>query len=266
MKRIEFIGASGVGKTTLFKSLLKERNFNDSWLTPEEARINVVKGLSHSQISSKRKLIKYYLIRFNLFQGKHKAYALDVLKQYEKEVFDNVLKDYNCLLQLKLDSLVNNDNIEPYRKARSVEFYLKVLMHDVAFLDYFNVNDIIVYHDGIIHNNSGITKLNDIKANQKYDKLYEKILPTGIICCKLSLDENYRRRKHRIATNKNRGTFIERGLSDEDLYDLCKRSLDSVERKAETLKSFGIPVLDINTAVNHKYNALMILEFIKEIM
>jgi len=265
MKRIEFIGASGVGKTTLFNTVLANRTIIDNWITPEEARVKIVKSLSERILIDKRS-IKIVCIKANIFKKKHASWATGILQKYENKVFKFCLSDYNCLVDFLFTGLNNNIQLEPIRKAKFIEFYYKILVRDIGLLDYFNVNDTIVYHDGIIHNNSGIQNYSDYNEKVcKKPKVSNKINPIGVIYCKLSLDDNFNRRKHRIANSKNKGTIVERNLNDKELYDLCERSLASTERKANVMKSAGIPVLVIDTSLNTQENVNQIFRFIRDV-
>ena len=261
MNRIEFIGASGVGKTTLFNMILAKRIENDRWLTPEEARVRIIRSMNPGSIKISRQSIKAFLLNKKIFTSKHINWSISILKKYEEEIFDSCLSDYNPLIDLLISDLANDAQLEAKMKTRIIQYYMGILMWDVVILDFFNINDVIIYHDGIIHNNKGT-------CNYKYylekvcskPSIRKRINPVGIVYCKISLDDNFNNRKQRIAEGK--GTFIERALNDKELLCSCRQELILAESQANVMEKVGIPSIKVDMSLNNSKNAKQILQFI----
>ncbi len=60
MKRIEFVGGSGVRKTTPLKDNIKLKNVRDCWITVEEVRRNLAKTVKPKR--ELHKLFQLYLL------------------------------------------------------------------------------------------------------------------------------------------------------------------------------------------------------------
>lgn len=214
-QHVEFIGVSGVGKTTLFRKIISILPINSrSWRTPKEALKEV-----NSKIKNEYKV--------NMDVG-----------NFKKIIHDTSLQNYDYLMRLRIEKQ-SFDNC--LKAAKMISFYYERLMWEAAVFDYFNYHNFIVHHDGIIHN------IGSISPDTNNNDLQEILTAYGvnaIVYCTLSADEAFSRRKKRIKDSK--GTFIERDLSDHDLMTKCQNSVESARKKAETLRDAGIPIIEIN--------------------
>ena len=261
MNRIEFLGASGVGKTYLFNQVLSKRTEHNQWITPGEARVQIVKNLKHRYRFDAQSL-KIALVKTGLFKKNHDGFTKSILKKYENRI--SFYSDYNGLIDSLLQTLISNVNREAIKTLRMIKYYYQILFNDVAVLDYFDINQTIVYHDGIIHNNAGI---NDLTKYQKIicvdPYIYNIITPKGVVYCKLSLEDNFNRRKKRIS--EGNATSLEKGLDDEKLYKLCERSQIAAQKKVAVMKSAQVPVLEVDTTQFSEENIEAALQFIRAI-
>ena len=105
MKRIEFIGGSGVGKTTLFNEIIKLKNTQDSLMTVEEARRHLAKI-----VKPKRKLHKLFqlYLKINLINIFQQQMANRILKSYKFDVIDSMQDCYSDLADIILEGLIKN--------------------------------------------------------------------------------------------------------------------------------------------------------------
>ena len=62
MKRIDFLGAPGVGKTTLYNNLLQQRNHREKWLTLEEAKLLITKRHVRSNFHSLKEFARLLIL------------------------------------------------------------------------------------------------------------------------------------------------------------------------------------------------------------
>lgn len=264
MRKIEFIGASGTGKSTLFEEVLKNRGEEDTWITPTEGRIQIVKKMSSGQYHSPLYKIMLTVIKLNLFKKNHSAIATFLLKKSKKERLALQLQEYDPLIKIFLQGMMMDLHMESYRKGQFIRFYLNLIETDLLLLEDIVPEQLIVYDDGIIHNTEGITNekfFNEMV--QSNSKILEKILPDGVVFCELSEIENYKRRKSRIVQGK--GTMIENNLSDQQLKDLCHTSMEESKETIAILEAFSIPVLRINMDDDFEKNIDIVNEFIRKI-
>jgi hypothetical protein len=268
MKKIELIGTSAAGKTTLLKQMLLEGNDTKEWVTPEKARIEIA-------MKQKYTLIKDGVVPFIGYNAyylcKREPHFLAstleqlLINKYTDAVLETCVADYKCLFELLLDSWSTKTiHIKPYNMIHFCRYYESILIKDVAFLDFFNYDGTIIYEDGIIHNNIGI--VND----SSYEKLLKlspekrkKIIPSGIIYCNISLEENILRRQKRMASGQI--TSFELNLNEDELIQLCKEGCVNVSRKAKLMHDLGVPVLELNMSKNNEDNISQIISFINEI-
>lgn len=260
--KIEFIGASGVGKSTLFNEITENKPETAIWLTPLEARISLAKNKRIRQCTQSSHAIMLALLKLHLFKQKHALLSSYVLRDDVKELIYNSMDSYNDIIELSLQALVTNQKIEPYRKAIFMEFYANLIIQDVLLPELLSGNPIIVYDDGIIHNSVGLTDETRFRElSNKNPSLLKRLLPQGVVFCELSLDDNLNRRKRRIAEGK--GTILENQLTDEELIDICKESIETSEKIIDIFKRHSIPILRLNMNNSTKGNVKLFNQFIE---
>ena len=260
MNRIEFIGFSCVGKSTLMERVLKKRNSKARWMTPDEGRILYLKkkGLS-TPFFSRRMLIKLGYF----FKNMHSQWALELVDNYKSEAMHFAGGCYDGLIDLHLSALCNNKEIPALKRLESAKIYFQKVINDIILLDYMYKDDkLFVMDEGLITINSGIYDL--AIYNSSFDKeSVNKVNPVGIVFCQLGLEDNYARMKNRI--KEGQGNYLIRYMSDNQLKQLCKQGLESSNRIAITMKEAGVKVLEIDMASNLNQNAETVCSFINEI-
>jgi len=256
---IHLVGASGVGKSTLFKSIMKDRSDNN-FKTIDEIKMDIVKENKFKDLSTLNKII-YILLQINILPNKNNKFANRIIRNISRRVD---LEKYNCLFELLLKKLEQDNSLEYYNKAKLIKFYLKKVIYDYGILEYNNTVDKVLFEDGIIHNNRGFSDFDLFKqVKRKYPNKVENIIPNAIIYCELSLKENIKRRKKRI--KEGNGTFVERDLNEDQITLICKSSLESSKRKIEIMEKEGVRILKLNMKDDLKYNTEKAIEFIKSI-
>ena len=88
MKRIEMIGASGVGKTTLMREVMKLKTENDQWLSLEEMKIKLAKAVDVRDVKYLKHL--QLLLKMNLFRQHRSGIAVLILNRYNREIVDRL--------------------------------------------------------------------------------------------------------------------------------------------------------------------------------
>ena len=279
MDRIEFIGAQGAGKSTVFRHLLRQRAPRDRWLTPGEARIRVAQRLRRRDLASPWRRGVRLASRRNLLPLKREAVAGWLLRSSAPAVFDALPPWARALMDLQLAQLAGGERPasaagslhEPevpwiatrdgLLKAKAISYSLEALL-GMATLEFFRLDAPVVYDDGgLLANQLGLSAaaLEELTQGDRRHPL----LPRGLVHCRLTADELIRRRKERIA--RGQGQFTERTLADDALRASCRSMSRQVEHKAEILRAFGVPVLALAMADDPEENARQALAFIRDL-
>ena len=279
MDRIEFIGAQGAGKSTVFRHLLRQRAPRDRWLTPGEARIRVAQRLRRRDLASPWRRGVCLALRWNLLPLKREAVAGWLLRSSAPAVFDALPPWARALMDLQLAQLAGGERPasaagslhEPevpwiatrdgLLKAKAISYSLEALL-GMATLEFFRLDAPVVYDDGgLLANQLGLSAaaLEELTQGDRRHPL----LPRGLVHCRLTADELIRRRKERIA--RGQGQFTERTLADDALRASCRSMSRQVEHKAEILRAFGVPVLALAMADDPETNARQARAFIRDL-
>lgn len=262
MKKIEFIGGSGVGKTTLFNEIIKHRSDSDGWMTPTEARITLAKKTDLRLRGNGLRGLLHLFLKFNFFKNQQEILANYVLRNYENTLFFESMDQFNDIIDLSLIELVKDKSLEPYKKAKYIEFYVNMILHDIVTIEQSTIDSVIVYDDGIIHNSYATN--NESKFHELVERnpsVLSTILPQGAVYCDLNLLDNIERRKKRIATGK--GTILEIQQEEEQLYRISEESLLVSKRTISIFEKYKIPVLHLNMADPSEKNVTLFNQFIK---
>lgn len=257
MKRIEFVGGSGVGKTTLLKEIIKLKNTQDSWMTVEEARLNLAKT-----VKPKRKLHKLFqlYLKINIINIFQQQMTNRILNSYKADVIDSMQDCYSDLADLILEGLIQ-DSRNSVKKIVLASYFAKLLFDEIMLFDYFKIKGLVTFHDGIIHVSSAFSYEEKVKMIfENHKKLETSLIPVGVVYCYLDKIECLERRKKRI--NEGKGASGERGLTNKELKEICHRSLKVAEDKIRVLKNYNIEVLELNMEDSVQDNTKKAYDFI----
>ena len=256
MKLVEFIGPSGIGKTTFFKHLLKEKN-GTLWFTENEAIQNHVKKMSFKEVRGFANRIRFMFIMLNILNKNHFSYAIQILSLHREKAFDLWNEKYSEFTSAFLDCLISK-NIPGHLQIKMINLYYQKLQQ-VMLLQYLNIEELIVMHDGIFHLNCGIGDW-----RPKYDELhYACGLPAAVVHFTGTKKDIVGRIKER--NRKGRGTFLQNGLEDEELDKSVEESLEEDKKKIQLLKMVKVPMLHININENPKNSLLKMAEFLQSV-
>jgi hypothetical protein len=260
VKRIEFIGGPAIGKSTVLKEVIKMRKHNDCWKTAEEARLYLAKTIETKTNRGKLQRLARICLKLSLTKFQNFMASI-ILNEYKDTILDCLHEKYSDIVDIFLVALFKNDRINSIDKIRLAVFYFDLLLDNVMLFDYFKLNNIIVYDEGIIHNNSAFRSIE--KSGKVLDNHIRKntnVVPVGIIYCYMNLERYIKRRKERII--KGNGIFLDRKLNNFELEDLCRESLKSAKDKINVLRLYKVPVLEIDMEEPVIDNAKKAYEFI----
>lgn len=262
MKKIEFIGASSAGKSTLFNYVAENRCVEDKWVTHKEAKVQLTNKFKKEIFLDFR---KYCIPLISNHSGLvHRYLERKLINKYSIDILDQVVPEYNGLFEILIHALDNSGEMEPHIKMQILNYYFKILTENVALLEYLNYDGTVVYDECLIHNNLGCADYNLYNQSlAKYSDKAAKMKPDGIIFCSIDPKENLKRRKNRIRNGTTR--FFERNLSQDDLLELCTKSCFISEHKSKVMHDIGVPLLKVDMSSSNEENALIILSFIRNI-
>lgn len=181
MNRVEFFGVPGVGKSTLYKSLIS-RNKGKSYITEADAKL-----LTESNIIFKNKNFrnKYVIKILNKF------YRLKLFKRVEKFNFYDFIVDkekYNDLFEIVLKfSSIKDRQIN--RRLLGAHWFMGKFENVIMYENY-PLDDLVVLDESLMQK---IFSLIEIYDKNYENEIHEYFLnlpkPAGIIACNTSIEK-----------------------------------------------------------------------------
>lgn len=242
IKRIELIGPSGVGKSTFYKNILFQRKPEYNWLSIEE----VIQEYSRKTININELPIRLQLyIKIGIkTKFYNEWFYRHFIKMYKTQIINENISNYSVLLDILIKDFADNEEIHPFNKLKMFNFYLRRL-EELALVNHLGNKQKVLFDDGVIHNNSGLSIPLYFQMLKHSDKrILDLILPAAVVYCNLPLEENLKRRQNRIDSGK--GTFLEKDLDLESLKKLTIHSNKKVKEKIQNIEDYGIPILCLN--------------------
>ena len=247
MKRVEFFGPMGAGKSTLHNKLAKSNLLGkDSIAKNEVYRILLHQVNQHS-------FFKYLFLRIILDTPiKHRVFS-----NYD---FHHYLKDNEAatrLIQFILKEVEIEKSNDKAKTLVRLNFLLKDLA-DVVVLQKHSNKKLIVHDESLVQR--GLSFALD-KTLEKLESYFDNsILPDAVIYVRAPLETLKKRVQHRSKTNigflGNKAHSINQV---EDSYAIAERIAAILEKRTNT------KVLRIDTESNSSSNALKIIKWIKTI-
>jgi hypothetical protein len=242
IKRIEFIGPSGVGKTTFYNHYLSQRKPESLWFNKEEVIQQYANEIINIQELPFR--LQFY-IKFGIKRNYYEQWFYrHFIKEYKNQIINENINTYSVLLDILIKDFAENKEIHPFNKLKMFNFYVQRL-EDLAIVNYVGNNQKVLFDDGVIHNNSGLSNPLYLEYLKNCDTtILNLILPSGVIYCGLPLEENLKRRQNRIGSGK--GTFLEKDLDMVSLKELTIYSSNKASEKIQNIENLGVPVLQLS--------------------
>lgn len=252
MKRIEFIGASYVGKSTLFEEVKKDlRIEGDYWI--EEFFINKSRQeigmLSFWYRSFLKRFIKIIGGKYNSYPGRDNLPKEEILSKYKttlsicfNEYFVN--KQGICFAHKTYQRLLN--------KIKKYEYYKNIIP-----------NKILLTEESIIHWHLAMHVL---IANKKWkieysDKNDIGLFPDKLIFC--YSDEKTLNHRMQLRVKDNRINKNHKNMSDNDILRKIWKKQEVFKKYSTMAQKKNVPVLYINTEDKLNSNKNKIIDFLK---
>ena len=255
MNRIEFIGTSYVGKSTLYNALSKQIKNSENYITEQSCR-----HIARKKIGPVRFLFRKCLEKgINILGGKYDVYNIPKLNLLQA----TVMEQYKNSLEI----CFNKDIVLIRGIAFSNKIYL-LLLHMIAKYEFYEnttPKKTIIVEESIIHWHLIYQELvkNQLVEFKKLNVRDIGLFPKAIIICYADPDTILKRMKLREADRKlNKNHFnmehsviLEEVLLRQEIY----------MQHAKNAQSINIDVLYINTAEELQYNLKIIQDFLETV-
>jgi len=259
VKRIELIGASGVGKSTLYTKLNQIPKSQRRYLVLKEA---FKSAALNCEISIKQPNIFLYqqVLKYNLFKRKEHGLGKVILQNREKGIGDD--RDRYNKFSVSFDILYHflKDETNPFFIKTKLLWFLRKVDDYLLLEKYLPGNDFVIIDEGMLHYHAGFTDY----ALQTYNKDQLKNDPafnlSGIIYCiqseKKIFEQALKRKESGVIT------FSHGLLSREELREYVSLNALQNKLKAKRFINHGIPLLEIDTMEDFKHITVRINDFV----
>ena len=256
IRKICFIGAPGVGKSTIYKALIEERK-QKKWLTPMEAKFEIAKKYwpqGKSNIKD-RALNKLFLHNF-FFTEKYAGLSNYIMKNIVEESFQSMRSNYEPLFDMAFKGLECEVKDSVSRMLAAL-FFIKTAKNEM-FIDSFAVNEPVLFDDSMWQSLRGVKQyFNNFADNRFITKMPR---PDAVIHCFSGIDKVFDQIKKR--SNEGKLNTCHYSQTDKELYESIKADIENARYKTELLEGSGIKVLNINAGLNIADNIKIINEFL----
>lgn len=269
MRRIEFIGTEGIGKTSLFNDLIHQRKKSENWLTLDEARKKVaLKYAIENWRISHNYLLATLLLSFPFQNTITKTISDLVLKNPDQELVEEKIL-YHPFFSFLIDFSGTNFYNPQIRLHRILNLYKNSCR--IINLENFQSPDIFLIEEGtILGYGLYMSHWQDYDYQKKAISFFHKIPPpAGIIHCILDNEEAitriYNRSKNGIITIAHRDSDNYHALVDLTVLRKIIQMQNSItEIGIEILKRKNVKILTIDLKKSTMENILRIKKFLDE--
>lgn len=243
-KYIEFVGVSGVGKSTTYQFLMSKHSNNISWMTSEKLN-------SHKKISLKEALrISIKILASQELVPKY-GQNWDAIRKFSAENPE--------LVDLFWSNFPRNREAESNdARFHIVGYILKIIEKLQQVYDHPSKKYILV-DEGFIHN---LNYLTNLSLNYSYSEQVNKALdhlklPVAVVYFTGNLETVLKR-----TSNRGKINYRDNGLSIEELKASRIESISEKEMFIEAVSSRNIPVLHLKSNESVAQKSFKIIKFI----
>lgn len=256
MKRVDFIGAAGVGKTTIIKNLLKIRYKNIPWVTCSEAKREVkARDFKKKKYSAR----DYFEILGYLLKGKwHIPIDSKSINHY---ILNNFLdKEYLLDVCLRCLALASNDS--SYIRAKRIQM-LMYTIEDIILLERKGIDKTVVFDHSLsrLVFQYGIDQENKFGAFKTKDIINKKDLPDSFVYLRADASTIINRIEERNKINASHRLLGNNDKIEKEVYFDLKKS----ELAYNTLISLGVNGIVVNASNTIGKNSRLINKFLSEV-
>ena len=241
IKRIDFLGVPGSGKSSVYAGLLRKRTKRD-WLTPEEAKLKIARSESFSRRTFKN-TTKSFLSNLPGFKWAGGLLVEAVVSPIE----DDVLWSQRDKWKNFLEACITAPQLEETHPVRILQdlSYLLDRVKDVALLKHFGFEGEVIFEDSLSQR-AGMV----LAHSGRYEDLFsfEVLRPAAVIYLKTSPKLVLERIKGR-----SKVILKHRGLSNNELMDQLEREIIINDKIFLSAQKNGIKVCELDASAGLSY-------------
>lgn len=259
MKRIDFLGSPGVGKSTIYSELIKCRNKSSNWVTPEEAALVLAEEYLAQSTGTTMKYFAIATFRIPFLFQFNKLFANQIINKYGAEILKEKGSNYSDFLDAALSGILSKEK-EPMRRLIGINWFYGVYKRTILF-ENSKSKRTVLFDESLSQKVYGII-LSKKSFLKKTIPDYFKFMPSpaGLVYCKTDIEELFERitKRHKVIAGHS-------ALSKEELLEYIEVQAEISAIGKNIIKSRDIPVIEIDTSNSLEYNTKVIDAFIKEI-
>ena len=252
---VEFFGAPGVGKTTLYKEVVKK--MPKDWITEQNA-------IFKSKMTFvNRNSLKFFFYK-TLYSIPQTAKFLSKIHEpiNHRVLFYDFIKDFPVFYKFSLDCIFNSSSTS-YRKTTAFLQFLETAKKR-TLIKKSNLNIKVLSDESLCQRMFTQLSEEEIDEEQQVEKYFKNIPFIGrLVHVKLNEDEIvYRIQKRFKQTNKI--NYMNTGLSSEELLHQTKKYTSYVKTGIKVLEQRGVTILQIDSSLSVDQNVSKIVDFLNK--
>ena len=244
MNKIELIGASGVGKTTLYNKLETISGSSENYITLKRAcklaALNCSISIYRPDLFCYQKFLKYGLFKSKEL-GLSKVLLNDRISEMEKDRY--MYDEFNISFKILCHFLLKENN--PFYVRKTINKFLQIADNLIVIEKFFDGDDLVIVDEGMLHYHPGITDYGFKNFSVGQLKSDSAFTTSGIISCEQSVENIFKQAMKRREDGIH--NFVHKLLDEDELFKFIRTDVEHTIKKVESLKKLGIPCLHINT-------------------
>ena len=258
MKRIDFLGASGAGKTAVFYELTRKYSREKRWFTPKEAKAAVAR----QYLKQNKGILKNYkpalLLNLPLFRPFHPQVSSYILRSHSTELlWKNAQRD-DLFLSIVLKG-AGFENREPLHRLLGINWFVPVY-RDVLIMENNSLDPLVLFDESLSQKVYGITHWEKGAFEEITAAYFNNIpLPAGLIHFNITSQTAFKRLKERPKV-----TTGQRNITGEELFNVIAAQVNIARIGVDIIKYRGVKVLEIDSELPIERKADYINKFIAD--
>lgn len=260
MKRIDFLGAAGVGKSTVYSALIQQREKKEKLFTVQEAKVKIAQKYYWKKNKSIDDWCKLVAISLPL---PIKVRSLVAAKLLHRQ---NEIKMWNDRYKFSsfFDAILKGTYLNERDMLRRVLGVKRIydLFEDVMLIEGSDLPGIVVCDDSLSQKIYAIAEMYNFSTEDVIEKYFNTFpIPQAVIHFS---NEPHVVLSHVKKRTKEGGETVQwhRDVDNKELLSRVTSQLKISKIGADILVQRGVPVLKIETTKAARENAQRILQFI----
>ena len=256
MKRIDFLGASGAGKSAVFHELEKISGRKKLWLTPKEAKTAVARYYMKQNRRSSKDYKAAIMLGLPFFKPFHAQAASYLLSARSTELLWDNAQNHSAFLNTVLKG-ASFEERDALHRLLGINWLVPVY-RDVLLMENCPLEKIVAFAESLSQKIYGITHWQKGAFEEITAAYFNSIpLPAGLVHFKLASETAFERLKKRPKV-----TTGQRNMTDAELFNVIDAQIEIADMGAGIIKARGVKVLELNSDSSLDQKASYINRFI----